>query len=221
MKKITAKELVAANSSDLASMTNKQLFDFSRAHGIDSASGFSAFKKALLTIGIDYAGRRSESNAAKIATITAAATASLTLFTDAKARTNRFAICDAAGQPVWYGKFFDDDRDYNGEQSSGEMCAAKKAVYLATLVMRAIGATGIRLLLKTDAEWLSWANIVASDGDNGKRGGRARDLAQYAHSRGILLEVEHIPGVTNPADKFTICRGFQSYKDANLRALIA
>lgn len=131
----------------------------------------------------------------------------ITLYSDAKASRDRFAICDAGGRPLWYGKFFDSDRDYNGEQSSGEMAAAKKAVWLASNIPHGEG-TEIHLTLKVDAEWLTWANNVAA-GEKG--GGKARALGLYAQKLGVVLDVVHIPGATNPADKYTVCPGFKKY----------
>jgi hypothetical protein len=135
------------------------------------------------------------------------------MFSDAKARTNRFAICDAAGQPLWVGKFFENDRDYNGEQSSAEIAAAKKAVWLASKIKETVGATTIRLTLKVDAEWLAYANNVARNVDGGGR-------ALAAERLGVELDVEWVRGVENPADRFTVGRAFKSWKDNDLKALI-
>src|ERR1043165_9636240 len=102
-------------------------------------------------------------------------TAYLTLISDAKARTNRFGIYRADGQAVWYRQFFDGDHD--GEQSSSEMAAAKKAVWLASQIKGKVGADAIRLTLKTDAQWLTYANRVA---ERKSGGGKARALGEYA-----------------------------------------
>ena len=140
-------------------------------------------------------------------TIETTKTIEITLYTDAKAKTDRFAICNAEGEAVWYGKFFADDRDYNGEQSTGEMAAAKKAVWLAKKVADETGAKA-RLTLKTDAEWLTWANYC----DPGsKQGGKARELAKAAAYYGVELEVEHVKGAANPADVWTTASGFKKY----------
>jgi hypothetical protein len=142
----------------------------------------------------------------------------LTMFSDAKARKDRFAICDAVGKPLWFGKFFDNDKDYNGEQSSGEMAAAKKAVWLTSKIKEAVGADTIRLTLKVDAEWLTYANGVAL-GDEGA-GGKARALGFAARRLGVDLWVEHIRGVDNPADAYTVGTGFKSWKKNDLKALV-
>lgn len=131
------------------------------------------------------------------------------LCSDAKASNSRFGITTADGEPVWYGRFFDDDRDFNGEQSSGEMAAAKKAVWLASKFAEKIGRS-VKLNLKVDAEWLVWANAVRA---GGKSGGKARELGEAAERLGVRLRVEHIPGVENPADEYTICSGFLRWQD--------
>ena len=219
MAKPTTKTIVEANIEALRNMNHSALFAWSRANGLDSRAGFSAFKKALLAHGIDYDALRSGKRAEQAAEREAKATASLIFFCDAKARTDRFAICNAKGEPIWFGKFFDDDRDYDGEQSSGEMAAAKKAVWLASKVKAMIGAEAIRLTLNIDAEWLCWANEVGKPNDDGKRGGKARALGELARKLGIVLTVEHIPGVDNPADQYTVATGFKKWQDNDLRAL--
>lgn len=208
MKKKTAKEIVAENLESLKNHNHAELTAWGKMNGFDSRAGFSAYKKALLTSGIDYDAMKAEKRAAKQAAAEATAVHEIMLYTDAKARTDRFAICNKNGDPVWYGKFFDDDRDYSGEQSTGEMAAAKKAVWLASKVKDVLGASTIRLTLMVDAEWLTWANLVQQGRDGG---GKARALGEAATKAGVVLTVQHIPGAENPADKYTICTGFQKY----------
>src|SRR3990167_5920336 len=154
--KTTINDTVREHAAELRALNSHgELFKWSQSHGLDSQAGFSGFKKALKSeLGIDYAAIRGAAREAKTEALEAAATASLTLVTDAKARTDRFAVCNGKGEPIWFGKFFPEDRDYDGEQSSGEMAAAKKAVWLASKVKEALGAAAIRLILKVDAEWL-------------------------------------------------------------------
>jgi hypothetical protein len=187
-------------------MDYAQLRNYGQVH-FNSAPGFSKFKKALLEVGLDFDAMK-EATRPKLT-----ATHALTLFSDAKAKNDRFGITDKDGNPVWYGKFFDSDLDYNGEQSSGEMAAAKKAVWLASQVAKAVGGT-VKLKLMVDAEWLTWAN--STDG----RGGKAKRLKETADKLCVILSVEHIPGKTNPADYYTVCTGFQSYKEVDLASLV-
>jgi hypothetical protein len=129
-------------------------------------------------------------SADKTARLEANATASLTLYCDAKANNDRFAICDKRGNPVWHGRFFFAiDHDYNGEQSAGEIAAAKKAVWLAAKVKETLGLSAIKLALKVDAEWLCYANTVRQGKEGG---GRARALGDLAIRSGVVLTVEHI-----------------------------
>ena len=135
--------------------------------------------------------------------------ARITFYSDAKAKLNRFGICDFRGRPLWHGTFFKDNREYNGEQSCGEMVAAKKAVWLASKVAEAVGRP-VALTLKVDAQWLIYANKVAA-GEKG--GGKARALGILAQKLGVILTVEHVYGIANPADAYTICRGFKRWRD--------
>jgi hypothetical protein len=213
---MTASSTVTENLETLKSMDHGGLFRFAKEHGFDSRAGFSAFKKALAKSGIDYDAMRQEKTLAKIAAMAHQATRSVTLYCDAKARTDRFAICDKTGAPVWFGKFFDNDGEYDGEQSSGEMAAALKAVWLASKIAEAAGESTVRLKLMVDAEWLTYANNVM---DATQGGGKARKLGEAAVRLNVMLEVEWIPGASNPADEFTVCHGFRSYRDTDLRSL--
>lgn len=141
--------------------------------------------------------------------------ANLTLISDAKARTKRFAICSGDGKPLWYGRFF--DCEFNGEQSSSEMAVAKKAVWLASKIKGMIGADVIRLTLKVDAQWLTWANEVAN---GGKRGGKARALGEYALEKNVILNVVHIRGTANPADQYTVAGGLKNWQDNDWNTIV-
>ena len=217
MKKITTKEKVNQNLDALKGMSHGELFKWARSNEINSAPAFSAFKKALLEHEIDYDKMRLEKRIEKHEIMKEAATVTLILYSDAKARTNRFGICDKNGNPVWFGMFFDRD-DFNGEQSSGEMEAAKKAVWLASKVMKSLKTTAINLHLNVDAEWLVWANQTHT---HDERGGKARDLGIYAEKLGVVLHVEHIPGEKNPADKYTICSGVKHWHQNDLSSLVS
>lgn len=142
--------------------------------------------------------------------------AHLTLISDAKARTKRFAICSADGSPVYYRRFF--DCEFNGEQSSSEIEAARLAVWLASTVKKIVGADVMRLTLKVDAKWLTWANEVAN---GGKRGGKARALGNFAQKMNVVLDVVHIRGTSNPADQYTIATGSKKWQDNDWNALVS
>ena len=63
-----------------------------------------------------------------------------------------------------------------------------------------------------DAEWLCHAN--RTDG----KGGKARRLSSVAKNTGIDLEVRHLPGNENPADKWTL-KTVRGYDRHNVPAL--
>jgi hypothetical protein len=167
--------------------------------GNGQRDAFTRFKEALAANGINYDRLIAVASADKTARLEANATASLTLYSDAKAKSDRFAICDKRGNPVWHGRFFATDHNYNGEQSSGEIAAAKKAVWLASKVKETLGLPAIKLALKVNAEWLCYANAVRQ-GNPG--GGRARALGDLAIRSGVVLTVEHIVGGLIARERF-------------------
>ena len=220
MAKQTIAAIVAENATELQAMTTTvELREVAISKGWNSQAAFPRFKKALMEIGIDYVAMRNGVRSEAVASVAALVTHEVTLYSDAKASKNRFGITDGSGSPVWYGLFFDNDRDYNGEQSSGEMAAAKKAVWLAGQIKEKIGAGAIRLRLMVDAEWLTYANRVGAPDDNGKGGGKARVLGELARRSGVVLNVEWISGARNPADAYTICSGFRRWQENDLAGL--
>ena len=196
MNRLTIRQRVTASISELKGMTHTQLKAWATANAMEHNAAFTRFKRALAANGINYDRLIAVASADKTARLEANARASLTLYCDAKANNDRFAICDKRGNPVWHGRFFVTDHDYNGEQSSGEIAAAKKAVWLASKVKETLGLSAIKLALKVDAEWLCYANAVRA-GNPG--GGRARALGDLAIRSGVVLTVEQIAGGKNPA----------------------
>ena len=128
-------------------------------------------------------------------------TANLTLVSDAKARTKRFAICDGESNPVWCASFFESNNI--AKQSYCEMDAAKKAVWLASKIKEEIGADVIQLTLKCNAA-----------------GDRARALGGHANWLNVVLEVVHIPGLENPARPLVDAREFKNWHDNDFNALV-
>jgi hypothetical protein len=122
-------------------------------------------------------------------------THTLTLYSDAKARTRRFAITDVNGNGLWYGREFEEI-----EQSACELSAACKAVYLAGLARKTAGipAFALELILNVDAQWLTYFR--------GKN--KAAPLKRDAEKQGIKLHVNWIPGNENPADDLTVSGGY-------------
>jgi hypothetical protein len=128
----------------------------------------------------------------------------VTLFVDAKASSGRFAICDSDGEPVWYGRLFD---EASGEQSADELSVALKAIWLAKQIRESLETNLLHLKLVTDATWL--CTLM----------GKAAVLAERADQYGIRLQMSRITGSANPADKFTTGAGFQKWNENHLPSL--
>lgn len=209
MKKKTIKEQVAEAKEKLASMTSHgQLREWAIVNGMDNKATFPRFKEALLGIGIDYEQVKTGIQAKNHEELLASITHEVTLFVDAKASAGKFGICDRYGNVIWYGRFFDNDDA--GEQSRAELCAAEKAVWLASKVKEALDLPALRLNLIVDAQWLTYQ-------DHG--GQKGYILSRKARKYNIDLNVEWIPGTQNPADEWTTEPGFKKWSDNNLKEL--
>ncbi|WP_067974952.1 hypothetical protein [Mycolicibacter icosiumassiliensis] len=195
----TVADLVTAHIDELRALTDHHgLKAWAESHDLMTQQRFPRFKKALLEHGIDYAALRSRAAQEK----RDSATHGITLISDAKASARRFGVCDQDGDPVWYGRDFDEI----GEQSAAEMAAAKKAVWLAGKIRQQQGLSVLALTLKVDAQWLTYAN-----GESG--GGKAAELRNAAAKAGIVLTVEWIPGTDNPADQYTVGGGYMKWQE--------
>lgn len=78
---------------------------------------------------------------------------------------------------------------------------------VASKVAEALGAKAIHLNLKVDAQWLCTLS------------GKAKIIAEDARRLNVELDIEWIPGTTNPADQWTTANGFKKWSDNNLAAL--
>jgi hypothetical protein len=167
----------------------------------NSRARYSAYKKAVKSVlDIDLEVLKNSYCAAKLEAMEAEITHSISLYSDATA--SKFGIVNDEGEPVWFGRFFDSE---GGEQSRGEMDAAKKAIWLAGKIARERGVH-VGLLLFADAQWLTYAN-----GHSG--GGKAAGLRQAAQKAGIALHVSWLPSRQNLADHYSRCKGFQKWQD--------
>lgn len=116
---------------------------------------------------------------------------------------------DGSGTAVDNSKFFDnDDAD---EQSRAELCAASKAIYFANKTKEALGLSSILLNLNVDAQWLTYQD------HSGQKGYK---LTQQARKNNIRLNVIWLPGVENPADKWTVASGYKRYQDNDFALLV-
>lgn len=208
-KEKTISQIVKDNSSELKLAVNHvELRQWGEEKGWNNRSAFPRYKKALLEIGIDYDGMKGITHMVQSKELEDQIEYSLTLYVDAKASYGNYGICDKDGNILWYGKFFPDDNA--GEQSMAEVCAAKKAVWLASKVKEAIGNKPIHLKLIVDAQWLCYQDHAGQKG---------YVLTQAARKYNIKLDVEWIPGISNPADKWTTATGYKKWQDNDLTKL--
>jgi len=208
-KKQTIKQRVIASVDFLKSLTTtKELRNWALQNGMDNRSAFPKFKAALEEIGVSYYGMKSEMIASAAAALEEQIKHEVTLYVDAKASAGRYGICDGEGEVLWHGRFFDNDDA--GEQSEAELCAAEKAVWLASKIKEAVGATAIKLNLMVDAQWLTYQDHTGQKGYK---------LTHQARKFNIKLNVEWLPGTINPADKWTTSSGFKKWSQNNLAAM--
>lgn len=205
MARKTIREVVEEAVDQLRDMDRTALRDWAIAAGFDNRSAFPRFKKALKEAGIiDWEADRAAAIAEREEAIQADADRwTVSLISDAKQSTNRFAITDGNGNPVWHGRLFEEATT----QPQAELLAAAKAIWLAGKVREAVGAVGIRLDLKVDAQWLTSLS------------GMAARLIYEAEKANVLLDISWIPGSRNPADRYTVCRGYLRWDENDLAAL--
>lgn len=209
MAKKTISQIVKENETALkAFTTHTELRNWAITNGMDNRSAFPKFKDGLLLIGIDYEQIKTGIQSVAKEELQASCTHVVTLYVDAKASAGRYGITDQDGNVLMHGRFFDNDDA--GEQSRAELCAADKAVWLASKVKEAIGAKAIALNLLVDAQWLTYQ-------DHG--GQKGYKLTQSAKKLNIILNVEWIPGRQNPADEWTTANGYKKWSDNNLADL--
>lgn len=199
---IAAKELLTTYT------THTQLREWALSNGMDNRSAFPKFKIALLEIGMDYDQIKTGIANVNAEEMESQITHQVTFYSDAKCSAGRFGICDQNGEVLWHGRFF--ETDDAGEQSRSELCAALKAVWLASKVKEAIGATAIALTLIIDAQWLTYQDHAGQKGYK---------LTQLARKHNIKLSVEWISGKNNPADEWTVASGYKKWSDNDLASL--
>lgn len=193
MKK-TIVQIVAENKEKcLACGTPKDLYLLGVELGFNSRAAFPRYKKALLAVcGIDYDAVKLARTESIEASISASVEFEITLYTDFKMKTDKFAVCDRSKNVVGFGKTFEEL-----EQSQGELWTALKALDIAASAKRNLKIQAIRLNLFVDAQWLTSLS------------GKAEILATTARKFGIELNIQWIPGTTNPADEWTTAASYQ------------
>ena len=159
-----------------------------------------------MSIDVDYDELKKQRDMDSVEKIRLAVTHKVTLYSDYKQREGRYAVCDESGNVLWYGRLFDEIL----EQSSGELEAAQNACWLARKIGDAAGAEGIALTLFVDAEYLTYQEHPKQKGFR---------LTEFCNKNRISLNILHVPGTENPADKWTTERGFKKWSDNNLAEL--
>lgn len=211
--KQTIKQLVQANrDAALACKTAADVNRFIIKIACKTQQRWGKAVKAIVDLGgVDYYAARDQARAGAAKTLRQSCSHEVELYVDAKARCQRFAICNRAGKSVWYGIFFEDDQSFSygdrNEQSACECAAARKAIWFASKIKESVGATAIRLILKVDAQWLTTL------------AGKAAILGSDARRFGIDLDMQWISGVSNPADRWTTAGGYKKWSDNDLAAL--
>jgi hypothetical protein len=181
---------------DFTTMTYDQLVAYGKSNHA-SVSGFSTYKKALFAVfGIDFDAMKAEKREAKREAEQAdrpRPTHEVTMYSDAHAKSGRFAITTEQGVGLWYGRLFDVEH----EQNACELEAARKAVYLAGEIRKARGIAegGLMLILRVDAQWL----LAFDNGNNNK----ASCLLLDEKKAGIILSIEHVKSADNLADNLS------------------
>lgn len=213
MKNKTTKQLVEDNKdAALAAKTPAEIKAFITSIGCATQQRWGKAVAAIIELGgVDYYAARGEQRAATTEQLRAAVTHETTMFVDAKARCQRFGICDADGDVIWHGIFFEDDPSFSygdrNEQSACECAAARKAIWLASKIKESCGAPALRLTLKVDAQWLCTG------------GGKSTILQSDARRFNIELNLEWISGTSNPADEWTTAGGFKKWNEEPLAEL--
>lgn len=154
--------LIAEHKAELKAMeSHKELNAFAETHSLMTKQDFPKFKHCLLKIGVRYdqlrqAYRESyeaslEEKAAELAESTDVATVCLwSAASEGDDGSGAFAVVDFDDIPVWYGRFFDNDRiRVAGDLISAEQSAADKAVWIAHKALEAAGHDTGRAIITT------------------------------------------------------------------------
>lgn len=208
-KNLTIADKVKEAESELKAMTTTQeLREWAVTNGMDNRSAFPKFKNALKEIGIDYDGIKRQSETAKKEQKEADANYEISLYSDYKLSTNKFAITDENGKPLWYGVDFDNPT----AQTEGELNAAKKAIWLAQKIAELKGEKGVKLNLYVDAQWLVFQSSSKQKG---------YELKRLADRYNVSLNTTWIPGKDNPADEYTTASDYLKWSDNSSEDLFA
>lgn len=204
----TVEEVVTTNLDEIqAAPSHRELYALAKEHKLDTKSLFPKYKTILKKHGVDYAKLRSASRVADAQAVATAAESApeLALFAagfDAGDQGS-YAVCDQAGQPLWFGAFFDSDSDFTaGDAESADFAAAKKAIWLAGRAREDSGEAALNLTL----------TVSRPDMDD--------DVLTAAATRAkVALSLEIADD--NPAIDQCQEPGFKTWREVNLADLVA
>ncbi|MFF2088598.1 hypothetical protein ACFVVM_32845 [Nocardia sp. NPDC058176] len=193
---------VRDNAAELKAMTRpKELLDWAKSNGLDTGWLFKKFKAELRKqLYLDYDELRATAleKAKQEIAEHAAAGPLITLWSAGDAEVDSYAICAENGDVAWYNTFYDDDKV--DDQTSADIAAAQKAIWLAGKVREEVGADAARLALT-----VSNHEVQAAD----------PKLATAAVKAHLVVEIE-ISDDVNPALEWCQTPGFQRWQEFRL-----
>lgn len=160
---------------------HRDLKKFAEEQRWNNGSDFSAFKRSLLKIRVDYEKVREETqermaqeNAQKAEQLAQMGedVAQVWLWVaaveDSDSGKASFALVDAEDDPVWYGDFHEQDRVRKvGDLVSAEQSVALKAIWVAGKALEAAGESVGRLHLTTMCPFLDEEALAAAGAKSG------------------------------------------------------
>ena len=207
-------KIVKSNEALLKSFkTHKELYKFAVEKGLtNSALEFFYFKDALFEIGINYYAIKEETKKQmerileeKKSVLLEKTNETIILYSAASFIEKRFAICDNFLTPIWFGNFLKEPQSY----SDACFDSAQKAVYAISEYKKIKKIESIKLKLFVDTEWLK-NNYIYKEID--------LLLSQKAIKNNIVLDLQTIDSIFNPAKKYTQKpkNGEKTYKELNV-----
>ena len=210
-------KIVKSNEALLKSFkTHKELYKFAVEKGLtNSALEFFYFKDALFEIGINYY-RLEEDTLNEMESILEEKNEVLrkkinkkiVLYSSASFTDKSFAICDIYFDPVWFGTFFKDPKNY----SNACLDSAQKAIYAACEFKKQNEIEAIELKLIVDAQWLHTNYIYKK---------MSIVLSQQAIKNNIVLDLQSTYASNNPANKYILKlkEGQKNYMKLNISCI--
>ncbi|MHA4855157.1 hypothetical protein L1080_037485 [Rhodococcus sp. MSC1_016] len=200
-------QLVKSNERELATMADHlALRQWATDNGLATKALFPKFKTVLLKrCDIDYGALREQAHEAEREQLSEAAAAAPTveLYAAGDDEAGTFAVCGPEGAVAWYGEFFDDDKTYTaGDQTSADLSAARKAVFLAGKTREELDVDAINLTL----------HVL-----NHEVGPHNLSLAATRVRVVVTVEIDN----ESPALEWCRENGYKNWREQNLNHLVA